>query len=185
MSDVQPQPACETDLPGALDTHRGWLRSVIVARLGEAGAAEDVLQEVNLAAIEGKSPLRDQRSVASWLYQLAVRKVLQFRRAAGRQRKRIGDAAAVEETRERESGDPLAWMLNSERRQLIREGLSRLSGEDREMLMLKYVEGWSYRQIAERTGRTESAVESKLHRARVGLREHLVRLDVIEKRGES
>ncbi len=185
MSDVDPQPACEPDLSGALDTHRGWLRSVIAARLGEVSAAEDVLQEVSLAAIEGKSPIRDQRSVASWLYQLAVRKVLQFRRSAGRQRKRLGEAAAVEGTRDRESGDPLAWMLNSERQRLIREGLSRLTGEDREMLMLKYVEGWSYRDIAERTGRTESSVESKLHRARVALRQHLVRLDVIEKRGES
>ncbi len=167
-----------------LATHRGWLRSVIAARLGEAGAADDVLQEVSLAAIEQKSPLRNKTAVTAWLYQLAVRQVMQFRRKAGRHRKRLVEAAAVEETKQQYVGDPLSWLLSTERRELIREGLGRLSGEDRELLVLKYIEGWSYRQIAERTQKTERAVESKLHRARGRLREQLTRLNVVEETGE-
>lgn len=185
MSDVDPQPPCEPDVSGVLASNRGWLRSVIVARLGDAGGAEDVLQDVSVAAIEQKSPLRDKSAVTAWLYQLAIRQVMQFRRKLGRQRKRLVAAAAIEETKHNEPIDPLVWLLSTERRDLIREGLSRLSGGDREVLVLKYIEGWSYRQIAERTQKTEGAVESQLHRARGRLREHLIRLKVVEERGES
>ncbi len=184
MSDAEPKPACEPDVPGLLASHRGWLRSVIVARLGEPSAADDVLQDVSLAAIEQKSPLRKRSSVTAWLYQLAVRQVQQFRRKAGRHRKRLAGAAEVQQTKQNEFDDPLSWMLSTERRKLIREALAKLPGEYRELLVLKYVEGWSYRRIAERTGRTQSSVESQLHRARVRLREQLARLDVIEDRGE-
>lgn len=181
MSDTEPKPACEPDVAGMLASHHGWLRSVIIARLGEASAADDVLQEVNVAAIEQKSPVRNEGSIAAWLYQLAVWQVLQFRRRSGRQRKRLNDAASVERTKQVKTGDPLVWLLSTERRELVREALTALSGEDRELLILKYIEGWTYQQIAERTGRTISSVESQLHRARARLREELYRRDVVER----
>lgn len=143
------------------------------------------MQEVSVAAIEQKSPLRDKSAITAWLYQLAVRQALQFRRQLGRQRKRVAEAAAIEETKQHQTTEPLAWLLSTERREFIREGLGLLSGEDREILILKYIEGWSYRQIAERTNRTDRAIESQMHRARRRLREHLTRLNVIEERGTS
>lgn len=180
MSDSEPKPACEPDVPGLLATHGGWLRSVIVARLGDPGGADDVLQEVHVAAIEQKAPLRQRSAAVSWLYQLAVRQSMLFRRGMGRHRRRMNEAAAREETKHIEDTDPLEWLLSAERRELIRAALQQLDGEQRELLILKYVEGWSYRQIAERTGRTERAVESHLHRTRLRLRELLTRLNVIE-----
>ncbi len=96
----------------------------------------------------------------------------------------MADAADAERIRANETGDPLAWLLSTERRQLVRKALSALSGEDRELLVLKYIEGWSYRRIAEQTGRTVSSVESQLHRARGRVRGELIRLDVVE-RGET
>ena len=45
----------QSELSGTLTAHRGWLRSVISARLGDNEGTEDVLQEVNLAEMnEGK-----------------------------------------------------------------------------------------------------------------------------------
>jgi RNA polymerase sigma-70 factor (ECF subfamily) len=46
--------------------------------------------------------------------------------------------------------------------------------------VLKYTEHWSYRQLAEHLGATESAVEARLHRARARLREELGRLRLNE-----
>ena len=51
---------------------------------------------------------------------------------------------------------------------------------DAEILLLKYTEDWSYRQLAGRLGITESAVEARLHRARLRLRAELASLEVIE-----
>ena len=48
---------------------------------------------------------------------------------------------------------------------------------DAEILLLKYSEDWSYRQMAEHLGMSESAVEARLHRARQKLRSELRRID--------
>jgi RNA polymerase sigma-70 factor (ECF subfamily) len=48
------------------------------------------------------------------------------------------------------------------------------------VLVLKYTEHWSYRQLAEHLGTTESAVEARLHRARARLRAELCRLKLNE-----
>ena len=56
--------------------------------------------------------------------------------------------------------------------------MSRLPKRDAEILMLKYTEDWSYRALAEHLGISESAVETRLHRARQRLRTELAALDV-------
>jgi RNA polymerase sigma factor (sigma-70 family) len=71
-------------------------------------------------------------------------------------------------------------LLSIERRQSIRAALERLGTKDREILLLKYTQDWSYRQLSERMGISESAVEARLHRARQRLRAELVRSAVIE-----
>ncbi|MDP6061322.1 MAG: sigma-70 family RNA polymerase sigma factor, partial [Pirellulaceae bacterium] len=76
--------------------------------------------------------------------------------------------------------DPLDWLLADERRGLIRIALQNLSSRDMETLLLKYTEDWSYREIAQRLGVSESAVEARLHRARRRLRVELTSLEVIE-----
>lgn len=179
MSDSDQESPPQHAVAEALASHEGWLKSVIAARLGSAQETEDVFQEVHVAAIQQKAPLRKAESVASWLYQIAVRQVLQFRRTAGRQRKRIAQAIELEVTKPDSAADPLSWLLSTERRDLIRLGLQQLKDDDRELLMLKYVEGWSYQRIAERTDRTDRAVECQVRRARDRLRIHLVKLNVL------
>ena len=46
--------------------------------------------------------------------------------------------------------------------------------------MLKYTENWSYRQLVEHLGISNSAVESRLHRARQRLRDELTAAEVVE-----
>jgi len=58
--------------------------------------------------------------------------------------------------------------------------IKRLARRDAEILLLKYTEDWSYRDLAERLNISESAVEARLHRARQRLRSELAVLDVVE-----
>jgi len=169
------------DWQAALAEHSRWLRAIVFARVGEAQAVEEVLQEVALAAVRQRAPLRERSKVAPWLYRLAVRQALLYRRSQGRRRK-LTDAYArrVRPTDEDRQGDPLGWLLADERRQLIRQALARLPRRDAEMLLLKYTEDWSYRDLAERLGTTEGAIEARLHRARARMRTELTALQVIE-----
>jgi RNA polymerase sigma factor (sigma-70 family) len=164
--------------------HRSWLRTVISSRLVGREDIEDVLQEVAAAAAGSPAPPEAGRW-PSWLYRIAVRQILLFRRRVGRRRRReVAYARLVwAKGRAEDVGsayDPLRLLLAAERIDLIRKAVGRLPRRDAEVILLKYTEGWSYRDIAERLGMTESAVEDRLHRARMRLRAELEPLKVIE-----
>lgn len=170
------------DWTAALAEHGRWLRTVVLARVGERRAVEEVMQEVAVAAIEQRSPLADASKLGPWLYRLAVRQSLLYRRGAGRRRRlaeRFAERIRPDETDAR-AIDPLDWLLADERRRLVRVALARLPRRDAEILLLKYTEDWSYRELAERLGVSCSALEARLHRARKRLRAELAVLDLIE-----
>ncbi len=177
-----PGPTSKVDWQAVLAQHDRWLRTVVYARLGEPQAVDDVMQEVSLAAVRQHAPLADATKVAPWLYRLAVTQSLLYRRKQGRRRKLTNSFA--ERQRPSEEGsrevDPLQWMLLAERQQLVRQALSRLSGRDAEILLLKYTENWSYRHLADHLGISQPAVQARLHRARQRLRDELAALEVVE-----
>ena len=161
----------------ALAEHGHWLRKVLAARGVDRTALDDVLQGVSIAATRHAAQLKDCSRVGAWLYRIAVVEALQHRRRVGRRRRLIeryattggAPAEAVEH-------DPLAWLLADETQQLVRKAIARLPPQDAEILLLKYTEDWSYREIASRIGVSVSAVEARLHRARGRLRTALARL---------
>jgi RNA polymerase sigma-70 factor (ECF subfamily) len=169
------------DWAGALAKHDGWLRAVVLARLGEPQALDEVMQEISLAAIERSDDRAPPNNVAAWLYRLAIRVTLLYRRKVGRRRRfedryaRLVDASADERST---LPDPLALLIDGERRRLVRSGLDRLPARDAEILLLKYSERLGYREIADRLGVGESAVEARLFRARRRLRIILADLDI-------
>jgi RNA polymerase sigma factor (sigma-70 family) len=170
------------DWPHTLAQHDRMLRAVVAARLGERQAVEEVLHEIALAAVAGRDRLADATRVTPWLYRLAVRQTLLYRRKHGRARRLLDRFAATAPAGEFDSRsvDPLEWLLADERGALVRQGLARLAPRDREILLLKYTEDWSYQQIAARLAVSCSAVEARLHRARGRLREELSAMNVSE-----
>src|SRR4051812_46816003 len=106
MSEPGRRPTTEPDNDGTsapdwgstLAVNERWLRRVVASRLGEPQAVEEVMQDVALAAITQRSPLRDPARAAVWLYRLAVRHVLIYRRKSGRRRGLIDRYAARQDT---------------------------------------------------------------------------------------
>jgi RNA polymerase sigma-70 factor (ECF subfamily) len=62
-------------------------------------------------------------------------------------------------------------------KRILDEALSRLSETQRSLVMLKDYEGYSYAEIGEITGLNESQVKVYLHRARLFLRDYLVKIE--------
>lgn len=187
MTPTAPHQPCEDgngqsiDWPAALARHHRWLWTVVLARVGELQAVDEVMQEVSMAALAQRWPLRDPDKAAPWLYRLAVTQSLLYRRKQGRGRKLVDRyAQQCPATVEDRAPDPLGWLLADERRQLVRTALERLSRRDAEILLLKYSENWTYKELAEHLGISHSAVEARLHRARARLRQQLAALQVIE-----
>ena len=55
------------DWQAALAQHDRWLRTIVLARVRERQAVDDVMQEVALAAVRQAAPLADVAKVAPWL----------------------------------------------------------------------------------------------------------------------
>jgi RNA polymerase sigma-70 factor (ECF subfamily) len=177
------QPAGATiDWQAQLAAHDRWLRAVVLARLEEPQAVDEVMQEVALAAVAQRAPLEDVSRVGAWLYRLAIRQALLYRRRHGRQRKLVSTYARSQTGNQIVSHwpDPLDILLQDERQALVRQALGRLHRRDREILLLKYTEDWSYRELAEHLGLSENAIEARLHRARKRLRQTIIGMHLIE-----
>lgn len=169
------------DWQSVLAQHDRWLRTVVAARVGQASAVDEVMQEVALAAVRQHAPISDPTKVAPWLYRLAVMHCLMFRRKMGRGRKLTTRYAERFQPTERDTRtvEPLDWMLADERSKLVRQSLNGLPKRDAEILLLKYTEDWSYKEIANHMGISESAVEARLHRARKRMRSELAAREVV------
>lgn len=168
-------------LRDAYGEHAPWLRTVVRHRLGEPQAVDDVMQEVALAVFRQTAPIRDPDRVAPWLYRIAVRQTLMYRRSAGRRRNLHNNYADESNVSggDNQATEPLRWLMNEERETNIRQAIDSLPELDREILMLKYTENWNYQQLADHLGVTLHTVEYRLLRARKRLRRELTRLDVV------
>lgn len=183
MSDATPSRR-SIDGRAALETHDRWLRLVVLARLRERQAVDEVLQEVALAVVAARNVPADPDRLPAWLYRLAVRQALLYRRKHGRRRKLLARyAERIDRTAAAAPPDPLGWLVRDERARLVREALRGLPPGDSEILLLKYVENWTGPELAARLGVSLAAVEARLHRGRQRLRAALAESDIVETQG--
>jgi RNA polymerase sigma factor (sigma-70 family) len=155
----------------AWEEHRRWLATVIRSRLADREAAEDVLQEVAVAAIGQRSRPTDPAKVAPWLYRVALRQVVNHHRATGRHRRLHNGVAQSGQIRNTaRDPEPGEWLMQQEATMSLSEGLSRVEPLDRQLLLLKYTEGWGYQQLSEYLGISMKTVEYRLLKARRALR---------------
>jgi RNA polymerase sigma-70 factor (ECF subfamily) len=155
------------DWAGQFEQHQPWLRRVLRCRIGNRHEVDDLMQEIALAVFRQNAKPIDAGRIAPWLYRLAVRQAINFHRREGR--KSTPKPTAELEVVDR-AGDPLDWLLASEMRTAMQAAISRLPIRDREILMLKYTEDWSYRQLASHLGVQEKTIEYRLLKARQRLR---------------
>lgn len=184
MNDTDPGLPSENgavDWAAAVAEHRRWLRTVVYSRVGDVHAVDEILQEVTLAAVAQSAEAAEVANVQAWLYRVAVRQSLLWRRQLGREKRRTQGWADRRRQLPETNGhtlDPLRWLLVDEERELVRQALEQLKPRDRELLLLKYTEHWTCRELAERLGINTSAVETRLERARRRLRTALARFDI-------
>ena len=147
----------------------------------EADAAE-VVQDTFLAAYQNLKNFRGEAAFGSWVHRIAANNALMRLR-----HQRVVEAASDEmvgpEFTERGSlaeVPDVDWsrradekVLDEELGRAIRQGTDSLPEGYREVFLLKDVEGMSYEEIAEMMKITVPAVKSRLHRARLALREKI------------
>lgn len=132
--------------------------------LGSAEAAADLVQDTFLGIYERRHELQSLRRFRGWLFTVGRNRCLTLLRQQ-KTRGRLMAGAGLEPR-----ADAAAPAIESdEEARLVRQALAELSPEHREVLVLREYQELSYREIAEITGATESAVKARLFRARQAL----------------
>jgi RNA polymerase sigma factor (sigma-70 family) len=137
--------------------------------VGDAGLAEEIVQDTFVAAWRGARSFEGRSSVSSWLFAIARRQ------ARDRLRRVRPELIPVEELAALPASDPEpeAVALASVTRSELASALRRLPGHHREVLMLAFVAELSGSEIASVLGIPEGTVKSRMHAARRALREQL------------
>lgn len=164
------------DWPLALSQHGSWMRKVVQSRLGHLNDVDDVVQEIATAVLEQESRPTNPQKVAPWLYGVAVRQASQFLRKQGRQ-ERLRENYSRELADMEAPPNPRDWVIHAERRLVLAKALDALEPAAREVLLLKYSEGLSYRELAALYEVTEKSLEHRLLKARQCLRRELQAMD--------
>ena len=153
-----------------VEHHKTPLLGYIVCRVGDAHAAEDLLQESFLrvfrAALRGT--FNGRSSVKTWLFAIANNCITDYRRANARRRVvPIGDLNAAPAENGRPSSDPgpAEAALIAEEHRRLHHILEQLPAEQREVVELKTFGGLTFREIAEVAGCPVATVKSRMRYA--------------------
>ena len=181
VPDNPPSNGTAIDWESAFDEHRSWIRTVVRSRIRDPHAADDVVQEIALAVLQQNSRPTDSAKVAPWLYRIAIRQTINYRRRTGRQDRLLTQFAGAKTRPDSSAANPYDWVLAEEQQLSVAVALECLSAQAREMLLLKYAEGWTYKQLASHLGVKVKTVENHLMKARRELRCRLREQGIEEK----
>lgn len=150
-----------------VNRHQATIFRYLRAALGDVTAAEDALQETFLAAWRSADRYRGEASVRAWLLGIA-------RNAARRlRRRRVGEPeeyVALDDLGVQAgwgSEDPEQQLLATLRRDALQAAFERLTESEREILVLRDLEGLAGDTVASILGLSLVAMKSRLHRARL------------------
>ncbi len=167
--------ADEADLLHAYEVHGAELYRFAMRRLGDAGEAQDVVQETFLRAWHAAAGFDPARaSLRSWLFAIARNELVdQGRRTRARPwRGQLCDPADLERLggAAPDETDRLVW------RSVVHEALLQLSDDHRQAVVETYLRDRTYRDVAEDLAVPEATVRTRVFYALKALRAEMMRM---------
>jgi RNA polymerase sigma-70 factor (ECF subfamily) len=145
----------------------------VVYMVGNVEDARDVVQEALIQAFLNLRSFQGSSAFYTWLYRIAFN-------VAATQLRRKRPKISVDNSREQSGTEPIddhpgpAELVEMEERgRQVRLGMAQLSEEHRMVLILREIDGFGYEAIAEILDLPIGTIRSRLHRARLELREEL------------
>ncbi len=164
-----------------VDAYYQVIYRLAVKILGNPQDAEDILQETFIKAFRYLPDFNGRSRLSTWLYRIATNEALMLIR------RRKPDAISIDEPRNGDEQDqeplqivdwccmPEQEMLSSESREYLDQAIESLPTSLRVVFVLRDIEGLSTLETGEVLNLSETAVKTRLSRARLRLREELTR----------
>jgi len=155
------------------ETYKDRVFSIAVYSLGDRAIADDVTQQIFLKLFTAIGQFRGDSEFTTWLYRLVVNACLDERRRA-RRLVSWGDSVAMKNPSEKRSQEK--QYARKEIAEAVQNAISQLKPKFRLPILLKYVEGLSYDEIAAVMGCSKGTVASRLNRGHGELAKRLAHL---------
>ena len=159
--------------------YRNRLYSLVLEKVGRDRAiAEDLVQEVFLAALDSLDKFRGDSQLYTWLRSIALHKINDLYRRQVRepkQQKPSPDSDATKQIEQTGDDEPatLTVLESEEIHQAVHQALADLPQDYQDVLVLKYLEEMPVLAISQVMGRSPKSVEGLLSRARKAMRTKL------------
>ena len=163
--------------------HGDKVFSLVFRMIGNRAEAEDITQEVFITVFKTIETFRGEAKFSTWLLRIAANqsknriKYLARRPTDGGELDDAAPASASDGTpgpiahAQIDAPDKLLEAAEMER--LMQTAIAALDEEHRLLVILRDVEEMSYQEIGEITGLPEGTIKSRLHRARMAIKEEL------------
>jgi RNA polymerase sigma-70 factor (ECF subfamily) len=169
-----------------VDQHRDRVFNLLFRMIGSREEAEDLAQEVFVTVFKSIDQFRGESKFSTWLYRVAANHCKNRIKYLSRRHDR--DTGALDDAAERASvaqgGAPIAAgridtpdrvYEGAETERLVQKAIAALDEDHRLVVVLRDIEELSLLEICDITGLPEGTVKSRLHRARLALKEKLAK----------
>jgi RNA polymerase sigma-70 factor (ECF subfamily) len=153
-----------------IDAHYASVYRFLLFLTRDASLAEDLTQEVFASAWGAIDDFRGDSSIKTWLHRIAYHSFVDVQRRRERDRSL---AAGLSQGEPGMAADPLSRVMADEHLGRIYRALENLDVNDRAVLLLHYMDGLSYREMARVLGQPDGTVKWMTHRALEELRTRL------------
>jgi RNA polymerase sigma-70 factor (ECF subfamily) len=163
-----------------LDAYQQKVFGTCISFVPNKEDAEDVAQEVFLEVFKSISKFKGDSKLATWIYKITTNKCLEFIRKKNSKKRFafmqtiLGNEIPFDKTNYfTEVNHPGILLENKEKSAIIFKAINTLPENQRVIFTLAKIDGKSYREIIEITGKNLSSVASVMFRAKKGLQEKL------------
>lgn len=163
-----------------LEAHQNRVYSLTLRLVGSPEDAMELTQETFFNVWRGLPNFHGQSKFSTWLYRLTTNTAIDFLRKEKRRGGLAVTSLSVDGDPERvldipdHRFTPQSQLERQELQAAVHRGLSQLSDQHRQVLVLRELSGLSYAEIAQVLGIEEGTVKSRIARARLSLRKILL-----------
>lgn len=163
-----------------LDDYQQKVFSTCISFVPNKEDAEDIAQEVFLEVFKSISKFKGDSKLSTWIYRIATNKCLEFIRKKNTKKRFafmqsiMGNEIPFDKTNYfTEFNHPGIVLENKEKSEVVFKAINTLPETQRIIFTLAKIDGKSYQEIVEITGKSLSSVESIMFRAKKTLKEKL------------
>jgi len=172
----------ETAFREIVERYQSKVFSIIHGIVRQRNDVEDIAQQVFAKIYLSLRSFDFRSSLITWIYKITVNECFDYLRKRKVRRLVYESDLSEDEARRVENSEPAADRQTPADSSLVQRDyvvklLTRVSEEERILLILKEVEGYSVEELAEKTGMNENTIKVKLFRARQKLVKAAQRLD--------